>query len=173
MLRLAHSSILILLVCGFACGRDFPRPSYVGQPTEALEVVPQPPPPARVEVVPPKPASGSVWIDGEWTWQGRTYSWRRGRWVKPPPGARFSPWTEVRGEDGAIYYAGGVWRNEQHQQVADPPALATAKSTVGPIVDPTGHDEETGHTVHEKQESLPDGGLAAEEAGPSGDAGGD
>ncbi len=158
MFRLAYSSIGPMLLSCLACGGDLPRPPYVGQPTEALAPIPQPPPPARVEVVLARPASGSVWIDGEWIWQGRTFAWRRGRWVKPPAGARFSPWTTIRAEDGTVYYAGGVWRDEDNRPIPDPPALATSKSTVGPIVDVTGHDEETGHNVHDPDEVSPDAG---------------
>ena len=59
------------------------------QPTSALARVPYPPPPARVESVPPRPSTKATWIDGEWTWRGKRWLWVRGRWVEPPKGAVF------------------------------------------------------------------------------------
>ncbi len=146
-----------------ACASELPRPAYVAQTTDALAPVPYPPPPARVETVPPSPGRGAVWIDGEWAWQGRLFAWRRGRWVMPPAGARFAPWTTVRGEDGTVYLAGGAWRDARNQPVPDPPALAVAKSTAGAVVDLEGHEEVTGHTVRESQGA----GAAAQNAGPA------
>jgi hypothetical protein len=141
----------------------------VAQPTSALVVVPYPPPPARVEIVPP-PVEGAVWLDGEWDWQGASFAWRRGRWVKPPPGARYSPWTTVRGEDGTVYFAPGVWRDSSARPVADPPPRATAKSASNPVVDPEGHLEITGHTIHEPQAPSPavtDAGASDAAAAPA------
>lgn len=148
-----------------ACNGDLPRPAYVEQTTDALAPVPYPPPPARVETIPPRPRSGAVWIDGEWVWQGRLFAWRRGRWVMPPAGARFAPWTTVRGEDGTIYLADGVWRDARNQVVPDPPALAVAKSTAGAVVDLEGNEEVIGHTVRESQGAS----SAAQSPGASSD----
>lgn len=160
---LARMSVLVLC----ACASDLPKPGYVGQPTDALAPVQYAPPPARAEVVPKQPASGSVWLDGEWVWQGRRWNWRTGRWVVPPVGARYSPWTMVRGDDGTVYYAGGAWRDAQNRKLADPAALASGNPTAGQIDDPEGQPEQTGHTIHESQmPESPDGGIP-------GDAGAD
>jgi hypothetical protein len=83
--------------------------------------------------------------------------------VVSPAGARFSPWTTVRSDDGTVYYAGGVWRDAQSRKVADPAALATAKATSGEVDDPEGQPETTGHVVRESQASEPtDGGVAVD-----------
>src|SRR5215510_6991740 len=88
-----------------ACGARLPHPAYSPQPTSALVEVPMAPPPARAEWVPPRPAAEAVWIDGEWVWQRRQWAWNPGRWVIAPPETTYSPWTSVRAEDGAIFYA--------------------------------------------------------------------
>jgi len=175
--RTAAVPLAAALAVVAACAGSLPRPAYVAQTTDALAPVPYPPPPARVETVPPEPRRGAVWIDGEWVWQGRLFAWRRGRWVMPPEGARFAPWTTVRGEDGTVYLAGGAWRDARNQAVPDPPALAAANSTVGSVVDLEGHEEVTGHTVRESQgagsavQSETDGGAGKAQAAPNGDAG--
>jgi hypothetical protein len=159
MRSLARVSLTALL----ACSGDLPRPPYVGQSTDALAIVQYPPPPGRVEYVPKSPAKGSVWIDGEWIWQGRRWAWKTGRWVMSPAGARFSPWTTVRSDDGTVYYAVGVWRDAQNRTVADPAALATAKATSGQVDDAEGQPETTGHVARESQVSeSTDGGIAVD-----------
>ncbi|HSY20645.1 MAG TPA: YXWGXW repeat-containing protein [Polyangiaceae bacterium] len=174
VIRTAAVPLAAALAVVAACAGSLPRPAYVAQTTDALAPVPYPPPPARVETVPAEPRPGAVWIDGEWVWQGRLFAWRRGRWVMPPEGARFAPWTTVRGEDGTVYFAGGTWRDARNQLVPDPPALAVAKSTGGAIIDLEGHEEVTGHTVRESQgagsAAETDGGTETQ-AAPGDDAG--
>jgi hypothetical protein len=156
--RWAAPAALAILV---ACVSRLPRPDYVAQPTAALETVGYPPPPARVEFVPPSPGKGAVWIDGEWVWQGRRWSWRIGRWVQPPPDAKFSPWTVVRSDDGATYYASGTWRDARGNDLPDPTAIITARPNLSDVVDPEGELEQTGRSI--KPESGRD-------AGPDGEA---
>ena len=138
---LAFLAISMVLV---GCTAGLATPAYVGQPSEALAHVGYPPPPARVEHVPPRPRAGAVWIDGEWAWQGHAWAWQSGRWVMAPAGCRFSPWTSTWADDGSVYYAPGVWRDAVSRVVADPEALATAKPARGPITDPEGEQETTG-----------------------------
>jgi hypothetical protein len=88
-----------------------------------------------------------VWIDGEWLWRGRRWSWRQGRWVAPPNAARFSPWATVRGDDGTIYYASGVWRDAKDQNAPEPQPLATAKPSSGEVVNAEGETENTGQII--------------------------
>src|SRR5580698_3675581 len=107
-----------------ACNADMPRPRYVGQTTASLRLVAYPPPPARVEFVPARPPGRPVWVDGEWTWSGSEWSWTAGRWVVSPAGASFAPWTTVRDERGNVYYANGVWKNGEGQEIAAPLPLA-------------------------------------------------
>ena len=126
----------MLLACA---APRLPAPTYVGQPTEALQQAAYPPPPARVEFIPDPPAqSGAVWIDGEWTWQGRRWAWRRGRWLVPPAGARYSPWTATRDKSGLFYIAEGKWRDAQGRELPDPTPLAIGHTRSGPVTDPEG-----------------------------------
>src|SRR5262249_15342814 len=123
-----------------ACGVSrLPTPAYSQQQTNAYTEVPYPPPPARVELVPERPENeGAVWIDGEWTWEGKHWAWKRGRWVVPPPGATFSPWTTTRDATGVLYLAEGTWRDRDGGEIAAPPELAYAKPSGGGVVDPEG-----------------------------------
>jgi hypothetical protein len=122
------------------CTAKLPHPAYVAQPTTALAEVDLAPPPARVELIPDRPAGdaakGAVWIDGEWSWRGRKWSWKSGRWVVPPMGAAYSPWTSVRGTKGEFFYAPGTWRDGKGVTVTEPPALAVAAGAAAGSVDP-------------------------------------
>ena len=120
----------------FACGASrLPSPTYTGQPSEALQQVAFPPPPARVEFVPVAPNDDAVWIDGEWTWQGGRWGWKRGRWVIPPKDSKYAPWTSVRDVMGTLYVAEGKWRDAQGHELADPQPLATGRPSAGAVID--------------------------------------
>ena len=125
----------ILLACA---APRLPAPTYVGQPTSALQEAAYPPPPGRVEYIPNLPQEGAVWIDGEWTWQGRRWAWKQGRWVMPPSGARFSPWTSTRDKTGLFYVAEGKWRDAQGRELPDPKPVALGRTRGGPVTDPEG-----------------------------------
>lgn len=118
-----------------------------------------PPPPARVELVPPRPSAVAVWVDGEWTWRRALWAWMPGRWVEPAAGSTFSPWVFVRGGDGALWYAPGVWRDAKGAQVDAPAALAVATVETGEVVNAQGTTETTGPT-------LRPGRFHASHAGP-------
>jgi hypothetical protein len=136
---LAGGLSLSLAAALLACGAPrLPAPAYVGHPTEALQEAPYPPPPARVEYIPNEPAGGAVWIDGEWTWQGRRYAWKQGRWVNPPTSARFAIWTSTRDPSGLLYLAEGKWRDAQGRELPDPQPLALGRTRGGPVTDPEG-----------------------------------
>ena len=85
-------------------------------PDELLEV-PFPPPAARSDMVPPSPHPNSVWIEGDWRWQGSRWAWRRGDWVVPPPGATFAR-SETRREGARVRHAVGVLHLEDGSSVA-------------------------------------------------------
>jgi hypothetical protein len=142
----SFAAIVTLALTAGACGAPrLPPPEYVAQPKSALRPAPFPPPPARAEWVPDAPRdSGAVWIDGEWTWQGRRWAWRPGRWVRPPANARYSPWTTVRDARGNVYVAEGRWRDGAGRVVADPPPLAVGRSSGGVVVTADGADVEAG-----------------------------
>ncbi|WP_394832072.1 YXWGXW repeat-containing protein [Pendulispora rubella] len=152
----------------FACGPSrLPAPKYVGQDTSALMEVPYPPPPAHTERVPESPAKGAVWLDGEWVWDGRRWSWRQGRWVMAPSNAKFSPWTTVRGHDGTLYFASGVWKDAGGKIIADPKPLLGARTGSSPIVGPEGEPFPTGATIQAIEDAGADGGDRGDKGGKS------
>jgi hypothetical protein len=137
-------------VLAAACAATTPHPPYMAQADGALVEVGRPPPPARVETVPPSPAAGAVWIDGEWIWRRAQWAWRAGRWVMAPAGAAFAPWAFVRGADGRLWYAPGVWRKTGGGPPIDPPSpLAVASVQGGAVVGADGLPQTTGPVVGE------------------------
>lgn len=148
--RLCGVAVLALV----ACGSGVPTPHYVAQPAAALVQVQNAPPPARVETVPAQPERGAVWLDGEWALQGRKWAWRRGRWVMPPAGASYSPWTMTYDGNGAVWFASGAWRNVRGEAVVEPDALAIATTSRSDVTDANGEKEETGRTLHDRKQAL-------------------
>lgn len=70
-----------------------------------------PPPPPRVEVVPP-PRVGYVWAPGYWRWEGKHHVWVGGRWVRARPG---EIWVAERWvQEGRHWHMEpGHWEKEQ------------------------------------------------------------
>ncbi len=126
--------------------------------------VPYPPPPARVEYVPPRPSGDAVWIDGEWAWRGRRWAWRAGRWVVPPPNASFAPWTTVRDPLGTVHIAAGAWRDRDGNEVAAPKPLAFGRPSAGPVITPEGEEEPTGATQRPTGQRRTNADAAIEDA---------
>ena len=151
---------LLISAFVYACNGELPQPKYGPQPLTALEEVPYAPPPPRVEIIPHKPASGTVWIDGEWTRRAGKWAWKPGRWVDPPKGAYFARWTTARGDDGTLYYAQGTWREENGTEIAAPPPLAVGESIPGAIPGPEGELEKPGPNL------PPEGTVPETESGP-------
>jgi hypothetical protein len=169
MRRLGLALALGVTIAGavLACGSSrLPAPPYVGQPPEALQQVAFPPPPARVEYVPPAPKSDAVWIDGEWTWQGSRWAWKRGRWVVPPANAAYSPWTSNRDRMGILYVAEGKWRDKQLRELPDPEALAVGRTRGGAVTNPEGEPVEGTPNVPLNAPAGAGRGKAADERGP-------
>jgi outer membrane lipoprotein SlyB len=76
---------------------------------QTTQVIAPEPPPARVQeyAMVPAPGPGYVWIDGEWTWNGRWF-WRAGYWAYHPGGVWIvGGWD--RGPRGYVYRR-GHWR---------------------------------------------------------------
>ncbi len=90
-----------------------------------------------------------MWIDGEWTWEGTRYAWKRGRWVAPPEKATFSPWTATRDSTGVYYVAEGAWRDANGKDLPDPPELAHASPRGGAPVTPEGETIPPAPVVHD------------------------
>jgi hypothetical protein len=138
-----------------ACGSPVVHPPVTPQPSAALVEVDSPPPPARVETVPPRPSGVAVWIDGEWIWRRARWAWLEGRWVAPPSGGAFAPWVFVRGSDGRLWYAPGTWRDSQGAALPAPAALARASVEPSGVFDAEGNAVQTGPIVKERPSSSP------------------
>jgi hypothetical protein len=143
-----------LLACVVGCVAHVPHPPFVAQPESALLPVDAPPPPARVELVPDTPSPSAVWVDGEWVWKRGRWAWLPGRWVAAPAGHSFSPWVFVRGADGRLWYAPGVWRDTTGAPVDPPSALAVAAVETGVVVTADGTTLVTGPNVRDRPKST-------------------
>jgi len=66
------------------------------------------PPPLLVEVPPPSPFMGAVWVGGYWVWQGN-WVWAHGHWMGPPQAnyVWVHPYYEHRGD--AVIFIDGHW----------------------------------------------------------------
>jgi hypothetical protein len=110
-----------------ACSSSLPAPPLAPHPLSAYREVPYPPPAALAETVPEEPAqAGSVWVDGEWVFHGRSFVWRRGGWVVPPPASRFAPWQAWYRRDGRLMLASGTWYDAKNERQRRPPPVAPA-----------------------------------------------
>jgi hypothetical protein len=157
---LARISVAAALVAHVACNGRLPHPPYAAHPTSALGEVPFPPPPARVEEVPPRPTDDAVWLDGEWNWRGRAWSWLPGRWVRAPAESVYCPWTAVRDAAGRLFYAPGTWRNAKGEPIDDPAALARGRAASGVVFNARGEVERTGRTLDpDRARPRADGGT--------------
>lgn len=94
-----------------------PTPAAIEHPRESYVEVPYPPPAALAETVPERPEipNNVVWLDGDWTFRGKTYAWRRGGWFPAPPGGRYAPSKTLYLTDGRLMFAPGAWYDAQHQ----------------------------------------------------------
>jgi hypothetical protein len=93
----------VVLLVGL--GVAFPGLSALGQDA----VVPQAPPPPRVESPGPPPSPGAIWIAGYWTWSGAQFVWQPGRWETPQPGAAWVPGRWKKTGEGWVWEP-GRWR---------------------------------------------------------------
>jgi hypothetical protein len=132
---LAARSLALLIALAVAalaaaCGSSLPTPETGVHPRDytTFVEVPYPPPPARVEFVPPKPADGAVWVDGQWDWEGKRWVWLPGGWVMPPANGYFAPWVTVRRVDGKLFFAKASWHDRSGTPIAEPKVLAPAAS---------------------------------------------
>ncbi len=96
-------------------------------PNATFEEVPYPPPAALAETVPPEPArDGLVWVDGDWTFRGRSFTWQRGGWFVPPENASYARSSTVFTPDGRILFAPATWYGPDHSKLDRPRALVPA-----------------------------------------------
>lgn len=86
--------------------RQAEAPTSSHPPGDAI-VVPYPPPPAKVEELPPMPSSDCIWTDGYWEFSDR-WEWQPGEWVVPPPRCQLAP-VELRRQAGQLWHARPRW----------------------------------------------------------------
>jgi hypothetical protein len=121
LLCAAGSYMVMGMLLLSACSSSLPRPPTGRVPTAGMMEVPYPPPPARVEVIPPQPGKLDVWIDGQWDWGGRAWQWLPGSWLTPPPNAYFTRWTTMRTIDGRLLFARAAWRRKDGRPLEKKP----------------------------------------------------
>ena len=95
------------------------------------------PPPMLVEVPPPVPYMGAVWVGGYWVWQGN-WVWAHGHFMEPPrPDYLWvHPYYEHRGD--AVIFIDGHWSAPGVVFVPPPPSLTLVveRPAVGVIAGP-------------------------------------
>jgi hypothetical protein len=126
------SRLLVLAGCVLATvacrASSLPDPESATHAANAFVEVPYPPPAALVEVVPERPDSSAVWVDGNWAWRGRHYVWQRGGWVHAPKNAAYASWQAYLASDGRLLFAPGTWYDEQHRPLDAPATLKAART---------------------------------------------
>ena len=99
----------------FSCEGWFWLPGWWKVPEADLRVevhvaAPAAPPPLRVEVRPPCPLPGAIWVVGHWFWSHGRWVWVGGRWALPPRAGvvwRGGVWLPVPG--GGVRFDPGRW----------------------------------------------------------------
>jgi len=131
MARVIARVVLLAALGAIGCSSRLPAPPTGPHPASATNYleIPYPPPPARVEIVPPAPAeAGAVWVDGEWGWQGKRWNWLPGGWVVPPKGAYFAAWLVYRLDNGRLLFAPGSWHAATGEKLPNPVVLEAARN---------------------------------------------
>jgi hypothetical protein len=88
------------------------------------------PPPMLVEMPPPLPYAGAVWVGGYWVWEGN-WVWAAGHWMAPPQPnyAWVHPYYEHR--DSGVVFITGHW--SPPGVVFVPPAISLRLTLVKPL----------------------------------------
>jgi WXXGXW repeat (2 copies) len=101
---------LLSVLSSTACTVRATAPSVVVRTPEI--VVSRPPPPIRVEEMPPPPGAPEayVWQPGHWHWNGQDYVWRAGHYEhRPSATARWVPAEWVAKPNGQWVFHPGHW----------------------------------------------------------------
>lgn len=119
-----------------ACAARLPEaPAGVHPPNDAV-AVPYPPPPAKVEELPPEPDARCAWADGFWDFTDR-WEWQPGEWVIPPQHCRLAP-PALRRQQGQLWFARPRWYPDNAKVAGPesacprPPACRTAAPARAP-----------------------------------------
>ena len=86
---------------------------YVEDEAEEVVYVADPPPEARVEIIPVRPGPAHVWIPGRWAYQqqAKAYVWRPGVYRRiRHPSHRYWVRGAWRSTPGGYVYSPGHWR---------------------------------------------------------------
>lgn len=126
------------LVSGAGCSATAPAPPLAAKAGGDFVRVPYPPPPARPEQITDQPRPDTVWLDGEWRWQGTRWAWVYGRWVAPEPGARYAPWRTRRRPSGQLEHAPSHWVDAEGHPIPSPPEVKLADADEGDRVEDVG-----------------------------------
>jgi hypothetical protein len=124
--RLRRVALIGLAVVSCGCHAALPRPAAFEGPQRGLQRVPSRPPPALLEIVPPAPVTGAVWVDGEWRYDGAHWLFDRGGWALTPPGYRRAPSVLVYAPDGSLLYAPPSWVGPDGRRAAPPKLIRPA-----------------------------------------------
>ena len=119
----------VVLVFASGCGSTLTEPeprAGAPRPYADFQTVPNPPPAAFVELVPPPPDRRAVWLDGHWSYRPTGYVWERGGWVIPPPNGYYDRWQIAYERDGTILFAPAGWYDENGRKLDDPEILEAA-----------------------------------------------
>ena len=101
--------------------------------------VPDAPPGALLEEVPPRPGPYHVWIDGEWRWSDPSaatrarWTWKKGGWVLPSPLSTYARPLVLRLANGALAYVPGHWHDERDEKA--PKLAASVELASCPLID--------------------------------------
>ncbi len=122
---LRRGALVIASSFAGACAPAVPTPPAGPHIGDEAVVVPYPPPAALPEVIPRNElGSSAVWIDGEWLWDGSTWTWKVGRWEAGRRGMYFAVPQGVRQSDGRLLWYKGAWHTEAEAQRAGAGAKA-------------------------------------------------
>jgi hypothetical protein len=109
----------VFLAASFAApsAAQLPRPPAPPRPPLPDEIRPTivevAPPPLRVEATVVRPGPAHVWAHGYWDWDGDSWAWVSGRWVRAPTaGASWVPARYVRVSSG-WQYVPAHWSNQR------------------------------------------------------------
>ena len=98
---------LLCAVLSVGCASVSPTPPD----RVAALVAPYPPPPKRAEIPPPPPSADALWQAGHWTWNGASFVWTRGSYIRrPTPTANWLPGYWVEDSSGWIW-TDGRWQS--------------------------------------------------------------
>jgi hypothetical protein len=128
----------LLLSAAIGCGGRHAEAPRGAHPANDAVSVPYPPPPAKIEEVPPQPHASCVWTDGYWEFTDR-WEWIDGEWVLPQPHCRLAP-VELRRQGGQLWHSRPRWYPDNvtllgpQSACTRPPACPTAKSGSDPAI---------------------------------------